>query len=153
VITDGSEAESADFVFVGWDRDFDYGKLKAAVIAIRNGAEYLATNSDTTYPTPEGLWPGAGSILAAVSAGSGKEPVIVGKPSPFLVELALERVGVGPGEALLIGDRLDTDIDAGNRAGVDTALVLTGVSRAEETETLGIRPRYVFENLKGLLKD
>lgn len=148
----GIEARSADYVFVGWDRTFDFEKLKTAVIAIRNGAVYVATNTDATYPTPEGLWPGAGSIVAAVTTGAGREPVVAGKPNPLMVELALERLGVSASEALLIGDRLDTDIETGLAAGVDTMLVLTGVSGPGDLESSGIRPTHTADSLQALLE-
>lgn len=150
-IVNEEEAAGADFVFVGWDREFDFGKLKAAVAAVRNGAEYIATNADATYPTPGGLLPGAGSIVAAITTGAGREPIVMGKPNPYIVELALERMGVGARSALLVGDRLDTDIAAGLAAGVDTLLVLTGVSRAEEVEETGIRPTHIRDDLGALM--
>jgi 4-nitrophenyl phosphatase len=142
----------ADFVFVGWDRHFDYDKLRAATVAVRAGATYIAMNADATYPTPEGLWPGAGTMVAAVSTGAGTEPYIVGKPNPFIVEVALERLGVSKDKALLIGDRLDSDIEAGNSAGVDTLMVLTGISSEEEIAEDGPRPTYVRKDLTGLFE-
>lgn len=144
------EAGVAGFVFVGMDRNFDFEKLKAAVIAIRNGADFIAANADKTYPTPEGLWPGAGSIVAAVATGSGKEPYVAGKPNPIMVEVALDRMGTEASETLLIGDRLETDILAGIEAGIDTMLVLTGISRAEEIEERDIRPTHVGDDLRAL---
>jgi 4-nitrophenyl phosphatase len=129
---------------------FDFEKLKAAVVAIRNGAEFIAANADTTYPTPDGLWPGAGSIVAAVAAGSGQEPYVAGKPNTLMVDVSLERMGARTGETLLIGDRLETDILAGVDAGVDTMLLLTGISRVEEIEERGIRPTYIGADLQAL---
>lgn len=149
----GDEASEADFVFVGWDRRFDFEKLKSAVMGIRRGAFYIATNTDATYPTPEGLWPGAGSLVAAVSTASGQEPVVAGKPSPLIVRAALKRMEANAGDALLVGDRLDSDIAAGLAAGVDTLLVLTGVSAEREIELAGIHPTHIRKNLAGLLED
>ena len=144
------EARGARFVFVGMDRRFDFEKLKAAVLAIRNGAEFIAANADTTYPTPDGLWPGAGSIVAAVSTASEREPYVAGKPNPLMVEVALDRMGAEADETLLIGDRLETDILAGVKAGVDTMLVFTGVSRVEEVEERGIFPTHIGDDLRAL---
>ncbi len=146
------DGAGADFVFVGWDRHFDFEKLKAAVIAIRAGAAYIAMNTDATFPTPAGLWPGAGTMVAAVSTGAGREPFVAGKPNPFIVQIALDRLGVGRNDALLIGDRLDSDIEAGIAAGVDTLLVLTGVSDEEEVEATGTRPVHIRESLEGILE-
>lgn len=140
-----------EIVCVGFDRFFTYEKLKSAVSAIRGGAFFVATNADTTYPTPEGLWPGAGAILASVIAGSGEEPVVVGKPGPIIVEQTLARLGVPPTEALLVGDRLDTDILAGKAAGVDTLLVLSGVSTEDEILSTGIEPTYLLPSIAGLV--
>lgn len=151
-LLNGDEARESDFVFVGWDRKFDFDKLKTAVTAIRGGAFYVAANTDATYPTPDGLWPGAGSLVAAVSTGSGREPVVAGKPSPLIVRVALERMTANPADTLLIGDRLDSDVAAGLAAGVDTLLVLTGVSTAEEAEQTGIHPTHIRKNLAGLLE-
>lgn len=144
--------EGADLVVVGWDRHFDFERLKAAVIAIRRGALFIATNADSTYPTPEGLWPGAGTMVAAVATGSGTRPIVVGKPNPFIVELALERLGLPRQDVLLIGDRLDSDVEAGIAAGVDTLLVLTGVSQEGDIEPSGTRPTHVREDLQGLFE-
>ncbi len=151
IILNGEESSDADVVVVGCDRHFDYAKLKAAVVAIRNGALYIASNADATYPTPNGLWPGAGAIVAAVTTGAGREPFIAGKPNRLIVELALERLGTSPQDTLLIGDRLDTDIKAGVSAGVKTALVLTGVSKEEEIVKTGIRPDFVCASLSALV--
>ena len=147
----GEEGGQADFVFVGWDRRFDFEKLKSSEIAIRRGAVYIACNTDSTYPTPQGLWPGAGSLVAAVTTASGREPVVAGKPDPFIVRAALERMKTKPEHTLLVGDRLDSDVEAGLKAGVDTLLVLTGVSTEEEVEQTGIRPTHIRKDLTGLL--
>jgi 4-nitrophenyl phosphatase len=149
-LVETDEARGASFVFVGMDRMFDFEKLKAAVVAIRNGAEFIAANADTTYPTPDGLWPGAGSIVAAVATGSGQEPYVAGKPNTLMVDVSLERMGARTGETLLIGDRLETDILAGVDAGVDTMLLLTGISRVEEIEERCIRPTYIGADLQAL---
>ncbi len=150
-ILNAGRSAGADFVLIGGDTHFDYEKLKAAVIAIRAGAVYVATNVDATYPTPHGLWPGAGTIVAAVSTGAGSEPVVVGKPNPLFVNLALERMSVSPSETLLIGDRLESDIEAGIAAGVDTLLVLSGVSTEEDINRLRVRPTHVRNRLSCLL--
>lgn len=148
----GEEARKADFVIVGLDRRFDFQKLCDAAVAIRNGATFLATNGDVTYPTPQGLLPGAGSIVAAISAASGGEPYVAGKPNPIMIELALERMGVSGREALMIGDRLETDIEAGLRAGVDTMLVLSGVSSEKDVAETGMKPTYIVSRLEDLLE-
>lgn len=138
----------APTVVIGICRSFTYALLAAAMTPVRRGANFLATNRDTTYPVEGGnLVPGAGSLVAALAACTGREPEVVGKPEPTLVRMALARFGVRPDEALMIGDRLDTDIEAGIRAGVPTHLVLTGVTEeappgvASSPDLRGVLPR------------
>jgi 4-nitrophenyl phosphatase len=145
----GEEQPAA--VVVGLDLAFDYAKLKAANQAIREGALFVATNADATLPTESGLVPGAGSIVAAVAVASGTAPVVIGKPETLLLEKALERIGVAPEEGVMIGDRLDTDIVAGHRAGMLTVLVLTGVSTRDEVPTAEVLPDLVVTDLTALL--
>jgi 4-nitrophenyl phosphatase len=95
---------------------------------------FYATNPDKTFPTPEGLIPGAGAILAALVTASDVEPIIAGKPNPTLYEFALEKLGTSPEETLAVGDRIETDILGAQRAGLKTALVLSGIATREEGE-------------------
>lgn len=111
----------------GMDRTIDFWKMKRATLLIRAGAPFYFTNPDRTYPTPEGLIPGAGSIQAALEAATDVKAIIAGKPSPALYEFALERLGSKPGETLVVGDRLETDILGGQNLGCRTAAVLSGV--------------------------
>ncbi len=121
----------AEAVVVGLCRTLGYDLLWGAMEAIQAGAEFVATNPDATFPLEGGrLSPGAGSLVAAVRACSGVEPFVVGKPKPFLVETILREAGLRPEEALVVGDRLDTDIAAGKAAGCPTYLVLTGVEKS-----------------------
>jgi HAD superfamily hydrolase (TIGR01457 family) len=146
----GEETPAA--VVVGIDTTFTYEKLKLANTAIRAGAAFVATNGDLTLPTEEGLLPGCGSLVAAVTAASGATPVVIGKPEPLLLQEALGRMSVGPDEAVMIGDRLDTDIVAGKRAGMLTILVLTGVSTREDVADATVRPDLIFTDLPGVLE-
>jgi 4-nitrophenyl phosphatase len=124
------QAEStADAAIVGICRSFSYDLLNAVMQQILAGARFIATNPDATYPLEAGrLIPGAGSLVAAVRTCSGKEPKAIGKPEPYLIDLLLEETGVEPRETLVVGDRVETDIDAGRAAGCDVALVMTGVT-------------------------
>jgi len=128
-------ASRADLVIVAGTDDFDFDQLRDAVLALRRGADFLAAGRDPTYPMPEGPWPGTGAILAAVEYGSGREAAIVGKPEPQLFHTAMERLGEG--RTLVVGDRIDADIAAAAAAGLDSALVLTGGSTAEEAAQIG----------------
>lgn len=138
-------------VVAGMDRSITYAKLKKAARLIRDGVWFIGSNPDKTYPTPEGLAPGAGSILAALEAASGVSPMIVGKPSPTLFEAAREQLGSRPEETLVIGDRLDTDILGGQRAGMKTALVLSGVTSQDELEKWQPKPDLVAPSLAVLI--
>jgi 4-nitrophenyl phosphatase len=138
-------------VVVGMDRSFTYQKMAKASRLIRGGAAFIGTNADKTFPTPDGLTPGAGSILAGIQTASGVEPIILGKPSPYLYQLALERLGTRPQETLAVGDRLETDILGGQRAGMPTALVLSGVTTQEELSAWPTPPDLVADNLSALL--
>lgn len=147
-----SQEGPVDFVVVGMDRDFNYGKLRRAQQAILEGAEFVATNPDATFPTEEGLLPGAGSIVAAVERASGRRPRLIGKPEPFMLELALRVSGAKREECVVVGDRLDTDILAGNKAGMMTVLVLTGVTSEEEARRARgeFKPDFVIPDLRRL---
>jgi HAD superfamily hydrolase (TIGR01450 family) len=119
----------ADAVVVGFHRDFDYERLRVASSAVRRGARLLATNDDTTYPTPEGLIPGGGAILAAVVTASGVSPVVAGKPNAPMAALVRDRLG---DDGTMVGDRADTDGRFARILGYRFALVLTGVSSGHE---------------------
>ena len=132
----GQLAGSYDAVVAGLDPAFDYHRLAAATTAIRSGARFIATNADLRYPTPAGFLPGAGSIVAAIAAASGTEPLVIGKPQPGIFRAILEAAGVEPDEALAVGDNPDADMVAARRSGIESVLVLTGVADAETAATL-----------------
>ena len=122
---------AAEAVVVGWDRTADYEKLRLACIQVQRGATLIGSNPDTSYPAPDGTrWPGAGALLAAVEATCGVRAEVVGKPNAPIFEAALRRAGGG--RPLVVGDRLDTDIEGARRLGWDALLVLTGISTSEE---------------------
>jgi len=139
--------KEVDFVVVGLDFQLTYDKLKIATLAIRAGASFIGTNPDTTLPTEGGLIPGSGAILAVLEAAAGVSPLIIGKPQPFLLRLAMEKLGVAPDCTAIIGDRLETDILGGREVGLITVLVLTGISDREELETSPFQPDLVFEDV------
>jgi HAD superfamily hydrolase (TIGR01450 family) len=144
-------ASRADLVIVGGTDDLVFADLRDAVLALRRGADFLATGRDPTYPMPEGLWPGTGAIVAAVEYASDRTAKIVGKPEPQLFLTALDRLGEGP--TLVVGDRLDSDVAAAARARLDAALVLTGGTSAEEARVAGDpRPVAVAASLGALVR-
>ena len=146
----GEEQPAA--VVIGLDLEFTYAKLKAAHEAIQRGARFIATNADSTLPTEAGLVPGAGSIVAALAAATGQRPIVIGKPETPMLEMAMIRMGAQPEETVMLGDRLDTDILAGERAGMPTVLVLTGVSTREDLNSAEALPDVVVSDLPSLVE-
>jgi 4-nitrophenyl phosphatase len=148
------DAEHPDFVVVGLDTEVTYAKLRTAALAIARGARFIATNLDSSLPVEGGVqWPGAGAIVAAIATTVGRPPdMVLGKPEPTLYEQALTTLGLGRAEVLAVGDRVETDIVAGKRAGIATALVLTGITPPDAVAGLppDHRPDYVFNNLDEL---
>jgi glycerol-1-phosphatase len=142
-------ASRAEVVVVGGTEQLSYNDLRYAALAVRRGADFLATARDPTYPQSDGLWPGTGAILAAVEVASEQRAQTVGKPEPQLMLTALDRLGEG--RTLVVGDRVDTDLAAAAAAGLDSALVLTGGARREDTEGLDPAPVAVAETLAALL--
>lgn len=140
----------AELVIVGMDMAVTYDKLKVAALRIRAGATFIGTNGDRTFPLPEGLAPGNGSILAAIQTATDTAPVLIGKPETAMFEVALRRMGVRAEEMLMVGDRLETDILGAQRAGLRTALVLTGIATLEQARTDAIQADGVFESLATL---
>lgn len=153
-ISDERAAE-ATHVVAGLDRTLSYKRIAAALRALLGGAELVATNTDSTYPTEAGLSPGAGATVGALSGCSGRKPVVIGKPSPYMLKLALDTLGTKPRETAVIGDRLDTDIAVGKRVGLVTILVLSGV--ATERDVARVRgtklaPDFVLSGIGGLVR-
>ncbi len=134
------------------DRQLTYEMLKRATLLIREGADFIGPNPDSSYPTQEGIVPGAGAVLAALSASSDRQPVIVGKPESSLFKISLERMQLGPEETASLGDRLNTDIAGGQRLGLKTILVLSGVSTVADLASSLIQPTWVFAGIDELAK-
>lgn len=139
--------QDADAVIVGIDWNLTYEKLKRATREIRRGAKFIGTNADKTFPSEEGIVPGAGAILAALEAASETTPIIIGKPERTMFDLAVEKMGVAPEVTATLGDRLETDIEGGHRAGLKSILVLTGITTRAMLAHSPIQPNWVFEDL------
>lgn len=149
----GSDIVSA--VVQGYGASVDWAELAEAAYAISAGAYWVATNTDATLPTERGQAPGNGSMVAAVAHAVGRQPdLVTGKPNAPAFEVALERLGLPAQHVLMIGDRLDTDIAGARRAGLDTALVLTGVHGRADVERADVthQPDLVSENILGLVR-
>jgi phosphoglycolate/pyridoxal phosphate phosphatase family enzyme len=142
--------EDATWVVAGIDRGVTYVKLAQALRALVGGAKILATNEDATFPTADGLVPGAGAIVGALR-GMGFAPQhVVGKPSPEAFEVALDVLGLPARRVLMIGDRLDTDIVGAQAAGLDSALVFSGVDSLHDIDRSGVHPTWVAASLADL---
>ncbi len=151
VITDPADATPVEAVIAGMDRGFNYEKMKRGMSHIRAGARFYGTNPDVTFPTHEGLVPGAGAMLAALQAAGGVEPLIIGKPSPYMFRLCAERAQLDVRQMLVVGDRLETDIAGGQGVGARTALVLTGVSTREQAAQWAPPPDLIAPDLATLV--
>jgi 4-nitrophenyl phosphatase len=147
VVEDGEGR--ADWVIAGLDRAFTYEKLASATRDILSGAQFIATNADALLPIEGGqVIPGAGTMVAAIQTATAVEPVVLGKPQPGLFEIGLKRLGgLAPTAAAMIGDRLDTDIVGGHRAGLRAILVLSGVTSRAQAEAASERPDAIVADL------
>ena len=143
-------AAGAQAVVAGLDRHVTWQKLTEAALAIRAGAMFVATNLDATFPSERGLVPGAGALIAVLETATGCHPLLIGKPEPLLFLEAVEILQSPAQATLVIGDRIETDILGGQRAGMPTALVLTGVTTREILAASSYQPDWVFDNLPAL---
>ncbi|ELY52214.1 HAD-IIA family hydrolase [Natronorubrum bangense] len=142
------DPERADVVLGSFDKAFSYSALWEALRALDDDVPFYGTDPDATIPVDGGLIPGTGAILAAMEAVAGREPdAILGKPSTIAATAAMDRLEAAPEQTLVVGDRLNTDIELGNRAGMTTALVRTGVTDQTTLETSPIQPDYVLDSL------
>jgi len=141
------------WVVIAFDRTFDYAKLNTALQAVRQGARLIATNPDRTCPTEDGEIPDCAGMTAAVEAVTGRTvEVVVGKPSPIILEVALERLGVEARECVIVGDRLETDIVMGKRLGLATVLVLSGITPEGDARIADTAPDLVLPSIRELVQ-
>ncbi|MEK7700784.1 MAG: HAD-IIA family hydrolase [candidate division NC10 bacterium] len=141
------------WVVIAFDRTFDYAKLNTALQAVRGGARLIATNPDRTCPTEDGEIPDCAGMIAAVEAVTGHTvEVVVGKPSPIILEVAIERLGVAPADCAIVGDRIETDMVMGKRLGLATVLVLTGITRPDDPRIAEVAPDLVLRSIRELLR-
>ncbi len=137
-------------VVAGIDWQLTYDHLKRAALNIRAGAKFIGTNGDRTFPSSEGIIPGAGAILAAIETGTGVKPIVMGKPERPLYEVALKRMQADPTRTLVLGDRLETDILGAVRLRLKSALVLSGVTMREQLAASDYQPDWVFDDITDL---
>lgn len=142
------DPDGVDAVVVAFDRTLDYRKLNTAYQALVRGARFFSTNADKICPMPGGGIPDAGATIAALEHITGRKvELVAGKPSMLVMRVAAQRLGLEPAQIMMVGDRLETDIIMGQRAGMVTGVVLTGVTRREDIPALETPPDYIFDNL------
>ena len=149
IVIDDSHGEPPALVVVGWDPTFSYDEMRRAVLAVRAGARLVATNDDASFPAPDGLWPGAGAILASIETASDVSAEVMGKPHPPMMETVARRLD-GAKDIAMVGDRPDTDLAGGAALGWRTILVLSGVTTEAEAATVTPRPDLVLPSLADL---
>ena len=145
--------ELVRWVVIAFDRTFDYAKLNIALQAVKRGARLIATNPDRTCPVEGGEIPDCAGMIAAVEAVTDKKvEIIVGKPSPIILEVALAALGVPADAAAIVGDRIETDMVMGRRLGLGTVLVLSGVTRADDPRIAAVAPDHVVRSIGDLVE-
>jgi NagD protein len=143
VLTD----QDPDYVVLGETHSYSFQRLTQAIRLVAGGARFIATNPDVVGPAEEGLVPATGALAALIAEATGVRPYFVGKPNPLMMRSALRQLGAHSEAAVMIGDRMDTDIVAGTEAGMQTVLVLTGVTRLEQVERFPYRPTLVLDSV------
>ncbi len=146
------DPKAARFVIAGMDRKLTYEKLSQATLLIRSGVPFFGTNPDRSLPTPRGLEPGAGSILAAIEAATDTAPIVFGKPQPDMYQVALKRLQTKPDETLVVGDRLETDIAGAQKLGCRSGLVLSGATNEKQASQWRPAPDIIAEDLHRMLE-
>jgi NagD protein len=139
--------DKPDFVVLGETFDYNFHQVTKAVQLIRDGARFLATNPDPTGPTEDGIAPACGAMAALIERASGKSPFFLGKPNPFMIRSSLNFLGVHSENTVMIGDRMDTDILAGIESGMDTILVLSGVTNMKMLDDFPYVPHQIVKSV------
>ncbi len=140
-----------EFVVLGETRNYDFNALSRAIRLIESGAKFIATNPDVTGPSDQGTLPATGAVAAMIKAATGRTPYFVGKPNPVMIRAGLNRIGVHSEDAAMVGDRMDTDIQAGVEAGLRTHLVLSGSTRREQIAQYPFRPFGIHDGIEDVV--
>lgn len=144
--------QDPEYVVLGETRNYDFNAITSAIRLIESGAKFIATNPDVTGPSDDGTLPATGSIAAMITAATGKRPYFVGKPNPVMIRAGLNKIGAHSERAAMVGDRMDTDIQAGVEAGLRTHLVLSGSTSLEQVEQYPYRPFGIHEGIGELIE-
>jgi NagD protein len=144
---------SPDYVVLGETRTYSFERITQAIRLIQGGARFIATNPDPTGPTSDGLLPATGAVAALVSRATGVDPYFVGKPNPLMMRSALNTLDAHSETTTMIGDRMDTDVVAGIEAGLDTILVLSGVTTRDEAERFPYRASRIVDSVADIVDE
>lgn len=142
-----------DYVVMGESRSYSYEIIEKAVNLVKNGARLVGTNPDISGPIENGIAPATKALIAPIELATGKQAYFVGKPNPLMMRIALKKIGVQREDAIIIGDRMDTDIVAGIEAEIDTCLVLSGIADRAAIEDFAYRPHYILDGVNEIVKD
>lgn len=145
--------ESVEVVLLGYDTELSYKKLTDCCRLLNRGCRYIATHPDLVCPVSYGFAPDCGSVINMLETATGRRPHVIGKPQPEMAYLAMKLTGFKPEETIVTGDRLYTDIACGVNAGIDSNFVLSGEGTMEDIEKYGIRPTYIFKNIREFLEE
>ena len=137
---------------IGETRNYNYDNIIRAVKMVNNGAKLIGTNPDMTGPSEQGIVPATKALVAPIELSTGCVPYYVGKPNPLMMKSGIKLLGVAPENAVIVGDRMDTDIVAGIESEIDTVLVLSGVTTIDDLKTFPYRPKYIYENVGEIIK-
>ena len=151
-ITDKLE-DGIDCLCMGFDTELTFQKLEDACILLNRGVDYIATNPDWVCPTWYGSVPDCGSVSAMLKNATGRLPLFIGKPQPAMIDLAVEKSGFSKSQAVVIGDRLYTDIASGVNANISSIFVLSGEGTLDDLEKSEVKPEFVYENIREILND
>lgn len=147
------DATQPDYVVLGETWNYSFDEITTAIRLIDNGCKFVATNPETNGTTPNGLLPGCGALAALIQSATGIRPYFVGKPNPVMIRDALNILGAHSQTTVMVGDRMDTDIIAGVEAGVETILVLSGITQRNEIERYSYQPSRVVNSVADLIDE
>lgn len=140
-----------DYVVMGESKSYSYERIEKAVNLVLNGAKLIGTNPDTTGPVENGIAPATKALISPIELSTGKNAYFVGKPNPLMMRIALKKLGLQREDAMIIGDRMDTDIIAGIESEIDTCLVLSGITDTRSMESFAYRPHWVLEGVNEII--
>ncbi len=146
------DENTPDYVVVGETRSYNYEKIEIAIQLVLGGARLIGTNPDLTGPTERGIAPACRALIAPIEMATGRQAYFIGKPNPLIMRHALQLLGCQREETVIIGDRMDTDIVAGIESGIDTALVLSGITREAELQQYAYQPHYILKDVREITK-